>query len=131
MTEKYPFLSDAWFAAADALIREHAPPAPPTDLVMNLEVAADGDPIRFHMGARSGSAIFGQGHADGADLLLATDMDTARQVFVDGNPQAGMNAFMSGKVKVQGDMSKLMMHAAGGAPGGAPALAEALQAITE
>jgi len=31
-----------------------------------------------------------------------------RRSFVEGNPQAGMQAFMAGKVKVQGDMTKLM-----------------------
>ena len=27
---------------------------------------------------------------------------------MEGNPQAGMQAFMAGKIKVQGDMTKLM-----------------------
>ena len=39
-----------------------------------------------------------------------------------------MQAFMAGKVKVQGDMTKLMMRRP--AAGGNPALSEALQAIT-
>jgi len=28
---------------------------------------------------------------------------------VEGNPQVGMQAFMAGKVRVEGDMAKLMM----------------------
>jgi len=40
-----------------------------------------------------------------------------------------MQAFMSGKVRIQGDMTKLMMAQAGG-QGGNPALSEALQSIT-
>jgi putative sterol carrier protein len=59
---------------------------------------------------------------------MSTDIDTARAVFVSGDQQAGMQAFMAGKVRVQGDMTKLMMQ---GSHGGNPALTEALQAITE
>ena len=131
MTEKYPFLSDQWFDAADRLIKEHGTGAPPTtNLVMNLEVADGDKTVEFHMGSKDGATLFGKGHADGADLTLSTDMDTAREVFVAGNQQAGMQAFMSGKVRVQGDMTKLMMAQAGG--GGAnPALQEGLQSITE
>ena len=39
-----------------------------------------------------------------------------------------MQAFMAGKVRVQGDMTKLMMAQGGG---GNPALTDALQGITE
>jgi len=51
---------------------------------------------------------------------------------VSGDPAAGMQAFMSGKVKIQGDMAKLMAaQASGAAPGGATALQTAIQGITE
>ena len=127
MPEKYPFLSDAWFDAAETLIREHETTAPPVNLVMNLEVA-DGDrTIEFFMGAKNGETLFGKGKTD-ADLTLSTDIDTARQVFVSGDQQAGMQAFMAGKVRVQGDMTKLMMQGSGG---GNAALSAALQEITE
>jgi len=126
--EKHQFLSDAWFASAEQLIREHAPEAPPTNLVMNLEVADGDNKILFFMGAKDGETLFGKGTAEGADLTMSTDIDTARAVFVSGDQQAGMQAFMSGKVRVQGDMTKLMMQ---GASGGNTALSAALQQITE
>ena len=131
MADKYPFLSDEWFDAATKLIAEHGAAAPPgVSLVMNLEVASGDQTIEFHMGSKDGATMFGKGKADGADLTLSTDMDTAREVFVSGNQQAGMQAFMSGKVRVQGDMTKLMTAQASGG-GTNPALTEALQAITE
>ncbi|MET0881776.1 MAG: SCP2 sterol-binding domain-containing protein, partial [Acidimicrobiales bacterium] len=34
---------------------------------------------------------------------------TAKAITVDGDAQVAMQAFMQGKVKVQGDMSKLML----------------------
>ncbi len=128
MPDKYPFLSDPWFDAAEKLIREHETPAPPTSLVMNLEVADGDQTIKFFMGSKNGETLFGKGAADGADLTMATDIDTARQVFVAGDQAAGMQAFMAGKVHVQGDMTKLMMQ---GQSGGNPQLTEALQGITE
>ena len=132
MPEKYPFLSDAWFDAAGKVIHESAATPPPnTNLVMNLEVADDDRTVQFHMGSKDGDTLFGKGHLDGADLTMATDMDTARAVFVSGDQQAGMQAFMAGKVRVQGDMTKLMMASAGGGGGANAALGEALQSITE
>jgi putative sterol carrier protein len=131
VADKYPFLSDEWFGAAEQLIQSHDAGAPPhANVLMNLEVSDGERTVQFHMGAREGGTLFGRGHDAGADVTLSTDMDTARAVFLDGNPQAGMQAFMSGKVRVQGDMTKLMMAQAGGG-GGNPALTEALQSITE
>ena len=131
MADKYAFLSDEWFDAAAKLVAEHSTDGPPApNLVMNLEVTdAENNKTEFHMGARDGTTLFGKGHIDGADLTLATDIDTAREVFVANNPAAGMQAFMAGKVRIQGDMTKLMMAQAGG-QGGNPALSEALQSIT-
>jgi hypothetical protein len=34
--------------------------------------------------------------------------DVARQLFVDGNPQAAMQAFMNGQLRIEGDISKIM-----------------------
>ena len=128
MPDKFPFLSDAWFDAADKLIHEHETPAPPNSLVMNLEVSDGERTIQFFMGSKNGETLFGKGTADGADLTLSTDIDTARQVFIAGDQAAGMQAFMAGKVRVQGDMTKLMMQ---GQSGGNPELTTALQGITE
>jgi putative sterol carrier protein len=131
VADKYPFLSDPWFDAAEKLITEHDTGAPPgAAVLLNLEVEDGSSKILFHMGSREGKTLFGKGHDESADVTLSTDMETAKSVFIDGNPQAGMQAFMSGKVRVQGDMTKLMMAQAGGG-GGNPALTEALQGITE
>ncbi len=127
MADKYEFLSDAWFDAAETLIHEHQPEVPPANLVMNLEVTNGSDTVKFFMGAKNGEVLFGKGATDGADLTLSTDIDTARAVFISGDQQAGMQAFMAGKVRVQGDMTKLMMQGGGGANA---ELSAALQEIT-
>jgi hypothetical protein len=131
---KHPFLSDDWFAVVEKLVEEHGADAPAhQNVVVNLTITGTpfGDERMMHMGARDGQGHWGIGHLDGADVTLTTDYATAKDVFVSGNPQAGMQAFMAGKVKVQGDMTKLMMAQQGGGPGGNAALQEAIQGITE
>ena len=132
---KYQFLSDEWFENVEQLVEEHgADAAGSVDILMNLTITDTpfGAERQMHMGAQQGRGHWGIGHADGADLQLTTDYATAKDVFVSGDPAAGMQAFMSGRVKVQGDMAKLMAAQAGGAaPGGGTALQAAIQGITE
>jgi hypothetical protein len=131
---KYPFLSDEWFGVVEKLVEEHGADAPAHQNVLVNLVITDtpfGDERHMHMGAQDGKGHWGIGHMDAADVTLTTDYGTAREIFVAGNPQAGMQAFMAGKVKVQGDMTKLMMAQQGGGPGGNQALQEAIQGITE
>jgi putative sterol carrier protein len=49
-----------------------------------------------------------RGHIEPVDLSVTLEYATAKAILVDGNPQAGMQAFMAGRIKVDGDMSKLM-----------------------
>ena len=51
--------------------------------------------------------------ADKHPFLSDEWMDAAKAILVDGNPQAGMQAFMAGKIKVQGDMTKMMAMQSG------------------
>lgn len=131
---KYPFLSDEWFEVVEKLVEEHGADAPAhQNVLVNLTITGTpfGEERHMHMGARDGRGHWGIGHKDDADVTLTTDYETAKEVFVSGNPQAGMQAFMAGKVKVQGDMTKLMMAQQGGGPGGNAALQQAIQGITE
>jgi hypothetical protein len=131
---KYPFLSDEWFDEVTKLVAEHGGEAPAhAQMKMNLVVIETPFEIDvfFHMGAADGKPLMGKGHLDPADLTLTTDYGTAKEVFVAGNPQAGMQAFMAGKVKVQGDMTKLMAAQGGGGPAGNEALQNAIQEMTE
>ena len=130
MADKYAFLSDEWFDAAGKLVAEHSADGPPApSLVMNLEVTdGENNTTEFHMGARDGATLFGKGHIDGADSRSPPISRLPRGLRGE-QPRRGMQAFMAGKVRIQGDMTKLMMAQAGG-QGGNPALTEALQSIT-
>ena len=65
---------------------------------------------------------FGAGLIE-APTKLTVPYATARQMFVEGNQQAAMQAFMGGQIKVEGDMTKLMaMQSSGGDPAAAAAM---------
>jgi putative sterol carrier protein len=130
----YPFLSDEWFEAVRVIVEARDVEIPPhAELAMNLVVTDTpfGEDRQLHVGARDGKADWGTGHLADADLTLTTDYVTAKDIFMSGNPQAGMQAFMEGKVKLQGDLTKLMAAQVAGTGPGAPGLAEELSAITE
>ena len=42
------------------------------------------------------------------EATVTTDYETASKLFVDQDPAAVMQAFMSGKIKIDGDMMKVM-----------------------
>ena len=131
---KYPFLSDEWFAEVKKLVAEHGTEGAPAHQNVAVNLVITDTPFgerQMFMGSKDGSAAMGEGHTEGADVTLTTDYGTAKEVFIANNPQAGMQAFMAGKVKVQGDMTKLMAMQAGGGGGANPALSQAIQDITE
>ena len=123
------FLSDDWFDAVEGLRDEMPePPAALKDLVINIVVAGGPEGDReIHMAGGQ----FERGLAEGAPTKLTVPFDVAKSMFIDGNQQAGMQAFMSGQIKVEGDMSRLMaMQAAGGPTPEQIALQEKLKALT-
>ena len=49
------------------------------------------------------------GSLDEADLTVTTDYETARKLFVEQDPTASMQAFMAGRIRVDGDITRLMV----------------------
>ncbi|MEI6498253.1 MAG: SCP2 sterol-binding domain-containing protein, partial [Actinomycetota bacterium] len=85
-----------------------------------------------HIDTTDGEIVIEDGHIDGPDLTVTVDFATARAIFVNLDFAAAMQAFMGGRINVQGDITKLMtMQAPGGTPDPeAVAIAEAVRAIT-
>ncbi|HEX9995456.1 MAG TPA: SCP2 sterol-binding domain-containing protein [Acidimicrobiales bacterium] len=109
----YKFLSDEWLAEARKIREEYSgKTAPPAHAIRMNQVITDvpfGDgTVNAHMDTSAGEVELDLGHLESADVTVTLDYDTARAIFVEQNPQAGMQAFMAGKIKVQGDMTKLM-----------------------
>ena len=136
MADKYEFLTEDWIAAAKKIQDESPKPenAPAHTVKMNLVITDapfnDGAEIQAHMDTTEGEVSMDLGHITGEDLTVTVDYDTARAIFIDQNPQAGMQAFMAGKVKVQGDMTKLMAMQQGTPDPAAQAAAEKIKEIT-
>ena len=114
---KHPFLSDPWFDEVRRLHDAAGGAAPEgAEIRMNLMITStpfDSD-LAMHMAAADGRADWGKGHLDDADVTLTLAYDTARAIFVDGNPQAAIEAFMAGRIIVQGDITKLMVMQSSG-----------------
>lgn len=102
------FLSDEWFAEVRKIRDEVDPPAPTgpaADLKLNIVVTGGpGGDKEIHMAGGD----FGEGLVDDAPTKLTVPYEVAKKTFIEGDQQAGMQAFMQGQIKVEGDMSKLM-----------------------
>ena len=132
------FLSDEWLDQAKAIRAEYEGKggAPPHQMKMNLvitDVPAEVSeaPIEAHMDTTSGDVDMDLGHIDAPDLTVTLEYDTAKAILVEGNPQAGMQAFMAGKIKVQGDMTKLMAMQSASPDPVAAEIAGKIKAITD
>lgn len=135
---KYQFLTPEWIEEAKRIREEFdgdaAPPAHSVRMNQVITEVPFGDgTVNAHMDTSSGEIQMDLGHIENPDLTVTLDYATAKAILVEGNPQAGMQAFMAGKVKVQGDITKLM---ALGAPQAAEpdekavAIAKAVRDIT-
>ena len=110
--EKFPFLSDEWTAEVkrlhDEVVTESGPT--PQRVRMNLvltDAPFGGGIIDAHLDTSSGELLLERGHLDSADLTVTVEYETAKAILVEGNVQAAMQAFMAGRIKLEGDMSLL------------------------
>ena len=111
--DKLLFLSDEWTAEVKRLHAEVVtePPAPTQSVRMNLVLTqsplGDGT-LEAHVDTSSGELVVETGHVDSPDLTVTVDYDTAKAILVDGDAQAAMPAFMSGRIRIDGDMTMLL-----------------------
>lgn len=110
----HPFLSDEWINEARRIHEEYRGRSAEVahEVRMNLvvtDVPFGTGTIDAHADTSSGELEIDTGHLDTADVTLTLDYATARAILVEQDPQAGMQAFMGGRIKVQGDMTKLMV----------------------
>ena len=118
---KHPFLSDEWMEEARKIREEYRGRTQRAVQAVKMNQVITDVPfgpgtIEAHMDTTSGEVEMDRGHIDGAEVTITLDYETARAVLVDVNPQVAMQAFMAGKIKVDGDMTKIMALAAGAAP---------------
>ena len=101
------FLSDEWFAKVKeirAAAGDVDVPAALADLKINITVKTDGGDKQMAMVG----GMMEEGHQDDAPTTLVLPADLAKRIFIEGDQSAGMQGFMTGQLKIEGDMSKLM-----------------------
>ena len=64
--------------------------------------------VESYLDTSSGDVVMELGSLEEADVTVTTDYETAKAIFVEQDAAAGMQAFMTGKIQVQGDLMKLM-----------------------
>nr|WP_317198547.1 SCP2 sterol-binding domain-containing protein [uncultured Psychrobacter sp.] len=101
------FLTDAWFDEVEQLGRDagelNLPPAL-ANMVINLKVS-DGDEV---IEANFADGLLHRGLNDEATTTLLLDRETLQSIITGFDMNQIMGAFMSGKIRVEGDMSQLM-----------------------
>ena len=110
----YDFLSAEWIAAAAEIRARYADQAPPISVSVriNLEVtdtALGDDAVLAHIDTSSGEFVFDLGHLDDADTGVLTDYEVAKALVLGAEQAALMQAFMEGRVRINGDMTRLLV----------------------
>jgi hypothetical protein len=103
----YQFLSDEWFQEVDKLIAAAGDlKIPPAMKAVEVNVTVTSPTGNTELFMKDG--LFTRGHQAGAGASLTIASDLARKIFVDGDTAAGVQAFLEGKMQVEGDLAKLV-----------------------
>ena len=136
----YQFLSTEWVAAARDIRDKYKAQTPPITVVVKINMVITQAPfdetiVKGFIDTSSGDMALELGELSDPEATVTTDYETASKLFVYQDPSAVMQAFMSGKIKIDGDMMKVMgMQTAipqtGDAATVALAIAEEIKAVT-
>lgn len=100
------FLSQAWFdevATLNANAGELNLPPNLASLVLNANITGD-NPVALHL--KDGK--IGQNHVDNAVSTVSIDSDTLAQLIAGKDTSVALEAFMTGKIRIDGDMSAVL-----------------------
>jgi hypothetical protein len=137
----YPFLSDEWVAEARSIRAAYGDQTMTVPLSIRMNIVVNEVPfgeatLRAYVDTSTGEVDLEFGQLPAADVTVALDYGTARGLLVGGDPQALLAAFLGGRIKIDGDITKLLELQTSGALGGEvdPLLGEVygrIRAITE
>jgi SCP-2 sterol transfer family len=132
----YQFLSDEWLDEARSIRAEYEGHGGSIEHAVRMNLIVEEVPfgegsIDAHADTSTGELVLDVGHIEPVDLKVTIGYDIARALLVEGNPQAGLQAFMQGRIKVEGDIAKLMALQSASPDPTAAEIASRIQAITE
>jgi len=104
---RYAFLSPEWFTKVDELIAKAGDLQIPeamkvVEVNVTVTSAAGETPLFMKDG------LFTPGHRAGAPTSLTLTEELARKIFIEADMAAGVQAFLTGEMKVEGDLAKLV-----------------------
>ena len=132
----YTFLSDEWMQATHEIRARYEEQLPQVPVSIRINQVITDVPfgegtINAYIDTSSGAFVFDLGELEEPDAVMMTDYATARALIVDRDPAIAMQSFMAGKIRVQGDMMKLMaMQVAMPTDEASQQLAQEIKAIT-
>lgn len=135
--DRYQFLSEEWLEETRKIREQHKDqvPAVPVPIRMNQviqEVPFGDGVLNAYLDTSSGFLDLEMGQLEKPDLTITLTYATAKALLVDGDAGQAMNAFMSGRIKVDGDITKLiLLQTAGMGAASNPAAAEVVRKIQE
>lgn len=100
------FLTQAWFDELHALNATAGElNLPPTldGLVINVSITGS-DPVTLHL--KNGKIA--QNHTAGASSTVSIDRETLGNIIAQNSTEVAIEAFMTGKIRIDGDMSQVM-----------------------
>jgi hypothetical protein len=101
-----PFLSDEWFTEVEQLIEAAGDLQIPDAMKIEVNVTITSSNGAVPLSMKDGKFARGHNPAYATSLTLADDI--ARKIFVDGDAAAGVQAFLEGKIQVEGDLAKVV-----------------------
>lgn len=132
----HPFLSDQWIEEVRKLRDEYRGRAQPAGGAVRMNQIVTDVPfgegvVQSHLDTTAGEVEIELGHLEAPDVTLTLDYASAREIFVNQDREAAMQAFMAGKIKVQGDMTMLLTMLQAPVEPMAVEMAERIKDLTE
>jgi len=104
---RYEFLSEEWFRKVDELVAAagdlQIPPAMKA-VEVNVTVTSPAGDTQLFMK----DGLFSRGHQPGVATSLTLTLELARKIFIESDVAAGVQAFLEGTIKVDGDLAKVV-----------------------
>ena len=126
---RYDFLSPEWFAAVQS-IADQAPPPPEAMAGVPINMVVTGSPTG-DLEAHLMDGVIQTGWAADAPTKITVSFKVAKQLFIEGDNEAAMQAFMSGRIKMEGDVSKMMAMTSASADPAYEAFSQKIQDLTQ
>ncbi len=133
---KHEFLSPEWISAAKEIQEAYSDKEAEALLEVTMNLTVTDAPFRetkieAYLDARQGKLAIDLGRLETTDVNVTLDYETCKAVLIDGNGDAALQAFMTGKILVEGDVAKLLAYQTTPPSGMQLEITEQLRNITE